>query len=139
MHRNAVDPGFGPMLRFSKLGWILSGQRDCNNPRLLTSVSGNPLTCSVQTVCCNTTYTMPVHMSDKLEQESVFFSKTSALSESSSEEEYNARFSDLETFGIKPEEESSTILDEFNSSITFNNQKNGSRLNCLLLKGSLKN
>ena len=138
MHKNAVDPGFGPMLRFSKLGWILSGQRDCNNPRLLTSVSRNPLTRSVQTLWCNTTYTYTNTMSDKLDQESVYFAKSSALSESSSEEEYNARFSDLETFGIKPDEESSTILDDFNSSITFNNQTKRFKVKLPLIERFLK-
>ena len=117
MHRRIDDPGFGPVLRSSKLGWILSGQRDYANPRLLTTVSHNPLTHSVQSLFVNTVNMS--YMSDKLGDESVFFASKSLYPD---EEEYNARFSDLETFGIKPEQEISPILSDFNSTIKFNEE-----------------
>ena len=118
MHKRTDDPGFGPKLRSSKLGWILSGQRDFSNPRLLTSVSNNPLTMSLQTMFTNVV-TAPPDMSDKLEQESILFAEKSPLSE---EEEYCSRFSDLETFGIKPDQEISPVLEEFNNEICFNEE-----------------
>ena len=46
-------------------------------------------------------------------------SEPNSLSE---EEEYNARFSDLETFGIKPDQEISPVLSDFNSTIRFNQE-----------------
>ena len=119
MHRRAEDPGFGPVLRSSKLGWILSGQRDHTNPRLLTSYNCNSLNYCVQTVFANS-FSFPTYMSEKLENETVLFSSKSSEPESSDEEEYNALFSDLETFGIKPDQEVSPILEDFNSSVVFN-------------------
>ena len=119
MHKRTEDPGFGPLLRSSKLGWILSGQRDYTNPRLLTSHSKNPLTHSVQSLFINSV-SMEGCMSDKLENESVFFASKSLQSECTDEEEYNATFSDLETFGIKPDQEVSPVLADFNNTIKFN-------------------
>jgi hypothetical protein len=59
-------------------------------------------------------------MSDKLENETVLFAAKSLPDESSEEEEYNAQFSDLETFGIKPDQEISPILEDFNNTVVFN-------------------
>ena len=117
MHRRTDDPGFGPKLRSSKLGWILSGQRDFSNPRLLTTTSNNPLTMSVQTMFVNVG--LSPDMSDKLEFQPVSFDHKQPQSQ---EEEYCALFSDLETFGIKPEKEISPILEDFNNKIEFNDK-----------------
>ena len=118
MHKRTDDPGFGPKLRSSKLGWILSGQRDFSNPRLLTTKSNNPLTLCVQSTFVNVV-TAPPDMSDKLGQESILFTDKSPLSE---EEEYCSRFSDLETFGIRPDQEISPVLEGFNNDICFNKE-----------------
>ena len=115
MHRRTDDPGFGPMLRSSKLGWILSGQRDFANPRLLTKVSRNQLTMSVQTLFTNMEV-LP-DMLEKLDSHSVVFTTKPPQSE---EEEYCSLFSDLETFGIKPDQEISPVLEQFNNDIRFN-------------------
>ena len=128
MHRRTDDPGFGPKLRSSKLGWILSGQRDFANPRLLTTTSNNPLTQCVQTLLTlDMSSVMTNVMSDKLNNESVYFANKSFQSESDSElsdeEQYNALFSDLETFGIKPEQEISPILSSFNDTIRFDEEE----------------
>ena len=117
MRRRIDDPGFGPKLRSNKLGWILSGQRDFSNPRLLTTISNNPLTLSLQTLFVNVGVSPDV--SDKLELEPVVFANKLPQSE---EEEYCSRFSDLETFGIKPEKEISPILEDFNNNISFNGE-----------------
>ena len=119
MFRRTDDPGFGPMLRANKLGWILCGQRDFNNPRLLTSTSKNPLTQCVQTLFINTVDITDV-MSEKLSNETVCFANKACQSETSDEEDYNAMFSDLETFGIKPDQEVSPILADFTNSVQFN-------------------
>ena len=113
------DPGFGPKLRFSKLGWILSGPRDFARPRLLTSSSRNPLTACVQTTLFTNIVESPYSpdISDKLEFEPMVFANKAIQSD---EEEYCSRFSDLETFGIKPEAEISPILEDFNHNIAFN-------------------
>ena len=122
MDRRTDDPGFGPKLRFSKLGWILSGQRDSLNPRLLTSTSHNPLTNSVQTLFTHSELSpYSPDMLDKLEDDNLLIVSKSIISPSK-EEEYCSKFSDLETFGIKPEEEISPILEDFNNSIIFNNE-----------------
>ena len=123
VHRRTDDPGFGPMLRSSKLGWFLSGQRDFANPRLLTSTSKNPLTHCVQTLFINTVNVSDIQ-SEKLSSESVCFAHKAPQTEPSDEEEYNAMFSDLETFGIKPEQEVSPILADFVKSIQFNKETN---------------
>ena len=129
MHKQTDDPGFGPKLRSSKLGWILSGQRDFANPRLLTTTSNQPLTMSVQTMFANVV-TATTDVSDKLECESVLFSDRFTSSEElpSEEEQYCSRFSDLETFGIKPDEEVSPVLDQFNKGIVFNGETNRYRV-----------
>ena len=123
VHRFSDDPGFGPVLRSTKLGWILSGQRDYTNPRLLTTVSRNPLSYCVQTVFTNHV-SMPCDLSDKLQDETVFFAGKSSQTECCDEEEYNTRFSDLETFGIKVDQEISPILEHFNNTIKFNRETN---------------
>lgn len=133
VHRRTDDPGFGPMIRSSKLGWFLSGPRDFSNPRLLTTKSNNPLTRSVQTMFANVIEVSP-DLSDKLELESLLFANKAPQSE---EEQYCSRFSDLETFGIKPEQEVSPILEEFNNGISFNEETK--RFNvCLPFVGRLK-
>lgn len=119
MHRASVDPGFGPILRSSKLGWILSGQRDYTNPRLLTSFSHNPLSYNVQTVFTNS-INLPTFMSQKLENENIFVTNKPLGDNLDNEVEYNATFSDLESFGIKPDLEVSPVLADFNDSVVLN-------------------
>ena len=121
IHHRTDDPGFGPKLRSSKLGWILSGQRDFSNPWLFTRVSRNPLTMHVQTILTNTIESPPDISEDKFENHSLIFVNKSI---SVSEEEYCSRFSDLETFGIKPDQEISPVLEELNHSIGFNEETN---------------
>ena len=118
MHKRTDDPGFGPKLRSSKLGWILSGQRDFSNPRLLTSVSNQPLTLSMQTMFTNVVTVLP-DISNKMEHESILFTDEVPYL---SEEQYCSKFSDLESFGIKPDEEISPVLEDFNGRISFNGE-----------------
>ena len=130
------DPGFGPKLRLSKLGWILSGPRDFSDPRLLTRPSKNPLTHCVQTTLFTNILESPYSpdMSDKVELEPVVFA---GKSPQSAEEEYNSRFSDLETFGIKPAAEISPILEELNNKILINPETGRIQV-CLPFIGRLK-
>ena len=59
-------------------------------------------------------------MLDKLDDNSLTFLKGPVSF--SKEEEYCSRFSDLETFGIKPYEEISPILEDFNHRTIFNDE-----------------
>ena len=121
MERRTDDPGFGPRLRSSKLGWILSGQRDYSKPRLLTNISTNPLTNSIQTMFINSV-SQPVKSISSENPVNFCNNSCENLESCSEEEHYCSQFADLETFGIKPETEISPVLEQFNSTIVFNNE-----------------